>query len=365
MALRAGPILIAILLVVPLCAALPGAPAPGRVVILTHDPVGLPILGGDVDAGFVVIDAAHVASLPMQLRQTLIQDDVPAHADGVPDDALWPSQWAPQALDMAAAWDLEPGSTGVKVALIDSGLDAAHPDFAGVPIENGTDYVQHDATPQDENGHGTHVAGILAAARGNGIGVAGLARVTLVPIRALDDMGNGKCLDIALAVLEAMSRGASIINLSLECGSDYAPLHLAIQAAARQGVLVVAAAGNHALTGLCPVYPAQYPEVLAVAALDDATQVADYSCRASNVELAAPGTRILSTWKDGYQELSGTSMATPHVAGIAALLKSRFPSMDGAAIRARLDATAADLGAPGRDDESGYGRIDPVRALAS
>jgi thermitase len=359
---RASPILVALLLVAPLAAAFPhpGAPAV-RVAILTREPVALPIVGGSPRVGFVVVETSEVGALRATYGDRVLLD-VAARADAAPDDPLWSYQWGPQALGMPAAWDLEAGNASVKVAVIDSGLDETHPDFAGVPIENGTDYVDHDSTPEDHNGHGTHVAGIVAAARDNGIGVAGTARVTLVPIAVLDQNGQGSCLDVALAVLEAIARGATILNLSLSC-PDYAPLHLAVQAAAQAGALVVAAAGN--VGSGCPAYPAAYPEVLSVAALADATDVASFSCAAPYVELSAPGVNVLSTYPGGvYRNDSGTSMAAPFVSGVAALVKARFPSMDGAAIRARLDATAVDLGAPGRDDESGYGRVDPVAALS-
>jgi subtilisin family serine protease len=356
---------VTLLVVLALLAPLAAAAAPlHRVAILTDDVLGVPTIGGDPDVGFVVVAAQDGAALRARFGDRVVPE-APAWAASVPNDPLWARQWGPQALGMDAAWSLENGSTSVKVAIVDSGLDAAHPDFAGVPIENGTDYVDGDATPEDLNGHGTHVAGILAAARDNGLGIAGIARATLVPIRVLDANGQGNCLDIALAVLEAVARGVSVINLSLECGSDYAPLHLAIQAAARAGVLVVAAAGNRNTSPFCPSYPAAYREVLAVAGLDDATSVAAYSCQGAAVELAAPGSNIVSTWRGGgYFNLSGTSMAAPHVAGIAALVKAHVPSMDGAAIRARLDASAVDLGAPGRDDAFGYGRVDPVAALS-
>lgn len=353
-------LLVAWLLVAPIAAALPTrvAQPATRVAILTHDAAGLDVVAGDARVGFVVVQTRDVDALRAAYGER-VRSDVAAWADeAAPDDPLWDAQWGPQALGLPAAWELENGSVAVKVALVDSGLDASHPDFAGVPIENGTDFVDADATPDDPNGHGTHVAGIVAAARGNGVGIAGVARATLVPLRVLDAHAKGSCLDAALAVLEAVARGASIVNLSLECASDYPPLHLAIQAATRAGVLVVASAGNGGAVGACAPYPGAYPEVLAVAALDSPTTVAAYSCQG---ELAAPGSSILSTWRNGgYLNLSGTSMAAPHVAGVAALVKARVPSRDGAAIRARLDATAAPLNAT---PAAGFGRVDPVAAL--
>jgi subtilisin family serine protease len=342
--------------------------APGPLALLTRglspaDIGALRVVGGDPAVGFVVLDASDVPALPPHLAARLVPP-ADARAASVPSDPEWPSQWGPVAIRAPDAWDVEDGDVTVKVAIVDSGIDAAHPDFAGVPIELGTDYVELDATPQDENGHGTHVAGIVAAARDNGEGVAGVANVTLVVVRVLDASARGNCLNVALAILEATARGASVINLSLQCSTDYAPLHLAIQAATRAGVLIVAAGGNVGAGGPCPSYPGLYDEVLAVAALDSATSVAEYSCHGPDIEVAAPGSGIVSTWPGGgYAWLSGTSMAAPHVAGVAALVKAREPFLDGAALHARLAATAVDIGPPGRDDDSGHGRVDAREAL--
>jgi subtilisin family serine protease len=335
--------------------------APTRVAILAREALPLATVGGDPRVGFVVVETRDVGALRATYGDRVVLD-ARAWAASAPDDPLWTSQWGPQALDMADAWDLENGSESVKVAVIDSGIDTTHPDLQGVPIENGTDYVQDGATPPGLNGHGTHVAGIVAAARDNGIGVAGIARVTLLSIRVLSADGSGSCLDVALAVLEATARGASIVNLSLQCGTDFAPLHLAIQSATQAGVLVVAAAGNNALNGgACPSFPASYGEVLAVAALQNATALWPNSCSGPSIELAAPGADVLSTWPGGgYAYASGTSMAAPQVSGIAALVKSRFPDINGTELRARLDATATDIGSG-----VAHGRVNPVAALAA
>jgi thermitase len=368
--MRSGAALLALLLIAPLAVPLGSgqhvAPPLVRLAILTHSavevPAGSPTVGGNPRAGFLVVETRSPAIL-RALFGNRVLEDIPAFAAATPNDPLWTSQWGPEALNMTKAWDIENGSTTVKVAVIDSGLDDQHPDFAGVPIEDGPDLVDHDFKPDDASGHGTHVAGIIAAARNNGVGIAGIARVTLIPIRVLDANGHGSCLNVALAVLEAAARGASIINLSLECAGDYPPLHLAIESVTRAGVLVVAAAGNVG-EGPCPAYPGAYPEVLSVTALANTTAASPSSCRGPYVELAAPGVDILSTWPGGgYRNLSGTSMAAPHVTGIAALLKAKFPAMNGSDIRHLLDSTAADIGPPGRDNTTGFGRVDPVAAL--
>lgn len=362
--------------------ALPTAPALGPVsgtpllAAVLVDEVEGPRLGAALDSGaarlvadasahgFVALETRDPAKLAALLLAPVLVAP-PASAAAVPDDPEWPSQWGPAAIAAPEAWDLEHGSTAVKIAVVDSGIDAAHPDLAGVPIELGTDFVEGDEDPQDENGHGTHVAGIAAAARGNGVGVAGMASATLVVLRVLDENAQGDCLDIALAVIEATARGAHVINLSLSCSADYAPLRLAVQAAHASGVLVVAAGGNVGGSGACPAYPGRYDEVLSVAALDSPTTAAGYSCQGPTLDLAAPGSSIVSTWRGGsYAWESGTSMAAPHVAGVAALVKSRFVDLAGAALAARLVGSASDLGAPGPDEAFGAGRVDAAAALA-
>lgn len=316
-------------------------------------------------AGFVALETRDPARLATLLDAPVLVAPE-AHAESVPDDPEWPAQWGPAAVGMPDAWDIEAGSTAVKIAIVDSGIDADHPDLATVHLEIGTDFVERDADPQDENGHGTHVTGIAAAARGNGVGIAGMARATVLVIRVLDDAASGNCLDVALAILEAVARGAHVVNLSLSCSADYAPLHLAIQAANAAGVLVVASAGNVGASGACPSFPGSYGEVLSVAALDSPTGSAWYSCAGVSVDLAAPGTEVLSTWLgEGYASQSGTSMAAPHVSGLAALVKARWPGETAAGIRARLETTATDLGEAGRDPRFGAGRIDAPAALSA
>ena len=221
--------------------------------------------------------------------------------------------------------------------------------------------------PLDDNGHGTHVAGIINAGMNNGIGMAGLAPgVRIMPVKVLAANNVGTYEAIAQGIIYAADNGAKIINLSLGGPSDSQTLHDAVIYAANRGVFIVAAAGNYAESA--PHYPASYPETFAVSA----TTIDDTLWYSSNfgpaVDIAAPGENIWSTYwtaqqPNGYIALSGTSMAVPHVSALAALLLSNRPDYTPADLRQIIQQTAVDLGAAGRDDQFGYGRINVGAAL--
>jgi len=294
-------------------------------------------------------------------------------ADFIPDDARWSEQYGPVRVQAPAAWDVTTGSASVILAIVDSGIDAAHPEFAGRLLP-GYDFVEKDAQPQDECGHGTHVAGIAAATGNNGQGIAGIAwGVRILPIRVLNAWCSGTMADLAEGIVAAVERGARVINLSVGSRNNSTLLENATLYAYHHGAAIIAAAGNmdlygnHALT-----YPARYDWVLAVGASDASDQRAAFSCYGPELDIMAPGENILSTMPlggnaygkaPGYDTLSGTSMAAPHVAGAAALLASlpQFASPD--AIYAALTATALDLGDAGRDDATGYGLLQIYAAL--
>jgi len=275
---------------------------------------------------------------PNALRQAFLR----------PNDPYFPQLWAMENTgqsirgvagtsdadtDATDAWD--PGVTGgTIVAVVDSGVDAAHPDLAPNLLP-GHDYVAGDEDPADENGHGTHVAGTIAADRDNGLGVAGVAdnAAKVLPLRVLDGTGSGRISDVIQAYGYAFQHGAKVVNLSLGSTSSSRAEHDAI--AAFPTMLFVAAAGNGGADGvgdsndLVATYPCAYalPNVLCVAASDNRDQLAPFSnYGALSVDLAAPGVSIASTWPGGgYSWSSGTSMATPHVSGAAALLWSAAP----------------------------------------
>jgi subtilisin family serine protease len=270
------------------------------------------------------------------------------HASLVPNDPYFPSLWAmrntgqsirgtagtPDAdSDVAEAWDA--GITGgTIVAVLDTGVDTTHPDLVANLLA-GHDYVDGDENPGDQNGHGTHVAGTIAADRGNGIGVAGVGdnAAKILPLRVLDANGSGSVSTLIQAYAYAAQHGAKVVNLSLGSATPLQAERDTI--AAFQTMLFVAAAGNGGADGVgdnndtSPTYPCAYalPNILCVAASDNRDQLAPFSnFGALSVDLAAPGVSIASTWTSGgYSWANGTSMATPYVSGAAALLWSAAP----------------------------------------
>jgi subtilisin family serine protease len=287
-------------------------------------------------------------------------------------------QWNLDMIEADAARSTSTGA-GAVVAVVDSGVQADHPDLAG-RIGPGYDEVQRDATPQDGNGHGTHVMGIIGAATGNGVGIESVAPgATLMPVRVLDDNGSGNPDTVARGVDWARTHGADVINLSL--GSEV-PLvgaaegdafDAAIRRAIAAGIVVVAAAGNNGVP-VCE-QPAASDGLLCVGAVDKRGQRSFFSSFGRGLGVVAPGGSgasatgmqvgedILSTFpRSGYRELAGTSQAAPHVAGVAALLVAR--GVRGQSAVQRIRATATDLGPAGEDPEYGAGLVNARAAVA-
>jgi thermitase len=299
---------------------------------------------------------------------------LPAGALAATGDPLRPQQWGLDLIHADPAHSVTTGA-GATVAVVDTGIDSVHPDLAGRVLP-GRDFVDGDSTPQDGNGHGTHVSGIIAADAGNGIGVDSVAPgASILPVRVLDNGGSGSDVDVAQGIDWATDHGADVINLSLGGSLPTAGLGLpddmtaAVQRAVDHGVVVVAAAGNDDLP-FCE-NGSQSGKVLCVGAVDKRENRSFYSSFGSGLSLVAPGGSdlpgtdedVLSTWKDGgYQELAGTSQATPHVSGVAALLVSL--GVRGQAAVQRILATATDLGAPGPDALFGAGLVNAQAAVA-
>jgi subtilisin family serine protease len=287
-------------------------------------------------------------------------------------DPLRSQQWGLDTIGADAAHSTSTGS-GAVVAVIDTGVLASHEDLAGRLLP-GHDFVENDNTPQDENGHGTHVTGIVAADAGNGKGIEGVAPGAMIlPVRVLDKDGQGTTDNVAKGIDYAVAHHADVINLSL--GGDAVTSVLgaddvytkAVQNALDHGVVVIAAAGND--TAPFCEQPAVTGPLLCVGAIDRREMRTFYS---SSGDLVAPGGSatlggsgedILSTYNDGqYQALAGTSQATPHVSGVAALLVSL--GLHGKAVTNRILATARDAGLPGPDDVYGAGILDARAAVA-
>jgi thermitase len=274
-------------------------------------------------------------------------------------------------IDAPEGWDLAgmgtfPTTGGVKVGIVDTGTTQSHPDLAGRTAECAQSVVGAIATGAcaDDNGHGTHVSGTLGAIPNNAVGVTGVAfNSPLAVCKALSGpSGQGTTADVASCITWLADNGARVISLSLG-GAPSITLQNAVQYAASFDIVLVAAAGNAGTSTLN--YPAAYPEVVSVAATDSRDVRATFSNANADVEIAAPGVDVLSTAPDGgYRLLSGTSMAVPHVSGVAAIIRTRNPTFTAADTRAKLDASVDDKGAAGRDTAYGFGRRNRVKAAS-
>jgi len=323
-------------------------------------------VGGKTQAIVVNVPLEDKPSFIRELKTTYsaryIEPRRKFHVDFTPNDPYWPQQWGPVKIEADHAWDVTMGNSSILVAVIDTGVDWNHPDLAANYVALGYDWVNGDSDPMDDNGHGTHCAGIIAAVTNNGVGTAGLAQVRVMAEKGLDSSGSGYDDDLANAIVHAVDQGAKILSNSWGGYDDSAVIHDAVTYASNHGVLVVAAAGNGATS--MPHYPAAYDEVVGVTATDSSDAPASFTNFGNWVDVAAPGVNIYSTmWDDTYQSLSGTSMACPHVAGVAALVWSRFPTMTANQVRNQISYTADDLGTSGFDIYYGHGRVNAKKAV--
>ncbi len=280
----------------------------------------------------------------------------------IPNDPNFNLQWGLTSIKADKAWDISEGSGDIIVAVADTGVDVNHPDLAS-RLVYGYNAINNTNSTDDDNGHGTHVAGISSGIINNSRGIAGVAgKSKVMPIKVLDSSGSGYTFNIAKGIMWAADHGAKIINLSL--GSPYHDNYLqdAINYASDKGVLIIAAAGNSNTSA--PSYPAALNNVIAVSAIDRSNDRAYFSNYGSYIDIAAPGTSIYSTTFDGaYGSMSGTSMACPFVSGAAALIWSLNTEKSPAEIEDILKSTAYDLGSRGRDDAFGYGLVDVYNAI--
>jgi len=291
-----------------------------------------------------------------------VQPNMKTEAEFIPNDPLWSSQWGPQKIEADLAWETTTGDHSVLVAIVDTGIEYTHPELTVNYVSGGHDWVNNDDDPMDDNGHGTHCAGIVAAQANNGLGIAGIAQVRLMAEKVLGADGTGYDSWVANGIYHAVDSGARIISMSLGGDADSTALHDAVKYAYMHGVLVVAAAGNSGSDQ--PHYPACYDEVMAVSATDSSDSRAAFSSYGEWVDLAAPGLGILSTYRGAsYTEMSGTSMACPHVTGVAGLVWTMFPNYTLNQVRTTLQRSADDLGYPGFDQYFGYGRVNARKAI--
>ena len=289
-------------------------------------------------------------------------------ASGAPNDTYYASnQHDLPLIGVPQAWQTTIGSASTVVAVLDTGYTASHPDLAGVAVVAPFNEITGTTVVTDVAGHGTHVAGTIVARTNNGIGVAGIAPGTsIMPVKVLGDTGTGYFSDVLDGIDYAVANGSSVISMSLGASlsaASVAAFQPTFDAAAAAGVVLVAAAGNSGDGSIS--YPAAFDHVISVAAIDNSSAIASFSTRNAFVDVAAPGVGIASTVKSGgYGLMSGTSMATPHVAAVAALVRSAHPGWSPAQVESAIEQTADDLGTAGRDDLFGYGRIDAAAAVA-
>ena len=311
-------------------------------------------------------EQATVDLLDQDPRVEFAEPDYAVHALVTPNDPYFHIQRGLSKIQAPEAWEAATGSSEIIIAIVDTGVDLSHPDLND-KIVSGWDFVNDDSSARDDHGHGTHVAGIAAAETNNALGVAGLSwGAQIMPIKVLDQSGDGYYSDVANGVRYACNHGAKIINLSLGGDNPSQALREALVDVLQQGCLVMAAAGNSGQDSLD--YPARYAETIAVAATDQNDGRASFSDYGPEIDLAAPGVGIYSTvWappnQHTYEYKSGTSMSTAYVSGLAALIWSCGPQLDNTEVRGIMASTATDLGSVGWDSYFGYGRIDAAAAI--
>ncbi|MCH8344838.1 MAG: S8 family serine peptidase [Planctomycetes bacterium] len=302
-----------------------------------------------------------------------------------PNDPLYNEQWGPQKIEAPAAWDITTGDPSVVIAFIDTGIDFEHEEFQDGAIwvnpgeipDNGIDdddngfiddvvgwdFRDGDNGPEDSSGHGTWVAGIFGARLNNGLGIAGLANITIMPLRAF-----GPVELVAEAIYYATDMSAAAMNMSLGLSADLEILAEAVQYAWDNGVTVVAGAGNDGWS--VPFYPAAYRTVIAVSGTDANDELADFSNFGQWIDMSAPGVDILSSFccqpeAGAYFVANGTSASSPHVCGLVGLMYSVDPTLTPQEVRDLLCENADDLGDPGFDIYFGCGRINAARTIAA
>jgi thermitase len=288
-------------------------------------------------------------------------------AQSIPNDPYYAMQWGPQMIKAESAWNkVDPVKRArVIIAVLDSGINSSHEDLKS-SIVPGYDFVYDDNNTNDGMGHGTHVAGIAVGLTYNGIGIAGIASgCKIMPVKVLDDDGNGSDADIIEGIKYATDHGAQVINMSLGGPETSNAMQDAVNYAISHGVNVVAAAGNE--NG--PIgTPGNCKGVITVGAIERNGKRASYSDFGPKLDVVAPGSDILSTYiggtgPSGYTYFSGTSMAAPFVSGVAALIKAVNPNLSPATVTDIIRRSATDLGVPGFDDYYGYGLVNADKAV--
>ena len=343
-----------------------------------YNPDAIRAAGGTVTAEFkelgmvqAVLPQNSLASLMQDPAVEFVEDD--GHIEIAQADAAtsveYSSSWGLQDIEAEPVHLSNYTGKGVKIGVLDTGIDYKHPELAPNYM-GGIDFINDDDDPMDDNGHGTHVAGILAAAR-NGKGVVGVAPdAELYAVKVSDNNGKGSFSGLAEGINWAIENHMDIVTMSITGEGGSMALAKAVSTAYDDGLILVAAVGNGKGEGV--LYPAAYKEVIGVGSVNEDNKLSSFSLTGSEVEIVAPGSVIKSTWPGGeYRLSSGTSMATPFVTGAIALLlgsNERDWSYTGAVngdgkwtndeVRQLLESTAKDLGDKGKDNSFGYGLLD-------
>lgn len=277
----------------------------------------------------------------------------------VPNDKFYSQQWNLEYIGAGAAWDRGYDGSGVRIAIIDSGLNTAHEDLAGVSIIEGKNVLDGSSDVTDVLGHGTFVSGVIAAKRNNETGISGITDgAAIVPIKCFSDSKETSVSYIIKGIYSAVNDyNCSVINLSLGLERDMASLRECIDYADSKGVIIVSAAGNSG--GAEKLYPAAYDNVIGVGSISRDGKVSSFSNHNSSVCVVAPGEKIISLGKDGsgYSEGSGTSYSVPHISAMAVIAKCMDPGITASRFIDALMASAEDLGAAGYDEYYGYGSV--------
>lgn len=380
-----------VLVVLPLGASGKASPLPEamELVVLFEDGVSAPAIaslhdraGGtstgridELNLERVSVSVARIAAYLASPLVAAVSPNSDLHVMGArPKDPLVKLQWALGRVKAFDAWRIERGlHSEVTVAVIDTGIDPSHEDLED-RLAPGFDFINQDEQPSDDDGHGTHVAGIIGANSSNRIGIAGLSwGAKVMPIKTCTASGVCPLFETYAGTVDAVRRGASILNLSLGGeGTCDTIAQTVFDWVRERGALAVVAAGNSGSDGNPSITPANCDKTLGVGAVDRRGRHAPFSSYGKFVDVSAPGMEVWSTYPAfksfgsgyiGYAPLSGTSMAAPVVAGIAALVKARHPDWTPDQIEQRLIKTARDAGKKGRDDKFGKGIVDAFKAL--
>ncbi len=295
----------------------------------------------------------------------------------VPNDPKYPQQYGPQVIHAPEAWDITTGNPGVIIATVDTGVDCTHEDLAGACVAGGNCVISIPCSPltgnenSDDHGHGTHVSSIEAGRTNNGIGVAGICwNCSIMPVKVLNSSGSGTWASVAAGIRFATDHGARVINMSLGGSSFDRGVNDAIDYAYSKNVLVVSACGNSGNAVADCSYPAAMTNSMGISCTGSNDAICSFSSAGPQVDVAAPGLSVLAAVPTGtcslcdptgYRLLSGTSMSTPHVSGLAGLLASAT-AWSNNVIWGTIQCTADDLGSAGWDRLYGYGRINAGRA---